>query len=273
MQGLETQITDTYLLAKIDRITLAIPASKVMHIGQKPSLKQIPQADEAVFGVMQFRERVISVIDLRTFLGLSSILELNTEMVAMLERRKQDHIDWLKELERCIESGDEFTLALDPKACKFGKWFYSFKTEDKSLQMLLNQFELPHNTIHGIAQKAIKLLKEGSQQEAMELIQSTREHELATMLRLFEQFEHAYTESQQSLVVVTRVGSDLYGLLVDSVQSVQRFEPISKDEHPSGDVSNALKEYGNEVFLHNDKIVYELLPERVMEQVVGFEQM
>lgn len=260
---------ETYLVIQIDSIQFAVPASQVLHITQMPHIKKIPQSHFAIPGVIKFRDSVVSVIDLRTFLGYNSLVDQAKEMEDMLEQRKSEHIAWLKELERCVKEGDEFKLGLDPTQCKFGKWFYSYKTENKSLQLLLSRFDQPHKTIHGIAEKSLELVKNGRQSEAMALINATRNKELKLMIELFADFEEAYMELNRGLVVVMWVGSQTIGFSVDSVSSVQRFKPLTDEHEMNQNVSNALKEYGEALFLHEGQIVYELRPERVSEEVTG----
>jgi purine-binding chemotaxis protein CheW len=260
---------ETYLIAQIDQITFAVPASQVLHISRVPRIKKIPNADPSISGTISFRDTVISTINLRHFLGYETLEKQAADMSEMLNQRKSEHIHWLNEFERCIKSGEEFSLQTDPTLCKFGKWFYSFKTDNKSLQLLLQRFEGPHNTIHGIAKKAFKLVEEDRKDEAIALVEATKSKELQIMIGLFDEFEKAYEELTRSLVVVLWAGSQTVGFTVDSVSSVIRLRPISNDEKLDVSVSNALKEYGEYVFLHEDKIIYELRPETVTEAITG----
>lgn len=260
---------ETYLLALIDSITFAIPASQVLHISRLPKIKKIPNADPAISGTISFRNSVISTINLRYFLGYETLEDQAKEMTIMLEKRKEEHIAWINEFEHCVKNDLPFSLQLNPMLCNFGKWFYSFKTENKTLQLLLNRFEQPHNIIHGIAAKAFALVEKDRKDEALALIEQTRNKELKTMIALFEEFEKTFEEMTRSLVIVIWAGSQTIGFTVDSVKSVIKLSPISEDEIKDSSVSHALKEYGDYVFLHEGQIIYELRPETVSLAITG----
>lgn len=260
---------ETYLLAQIDSIQFAIPASQVLNISRLPRVKKIPNADPSIAGTIRFRDTVISVIELRHFLGYETLSHQSSEMGLILEARKKDHIEWLNKLEYCINTGEEFTLQTDPTKCNFGKWFYSFKTKNKTLELLLSRFEQPHNAIHNVAQIALDLVGKGQKEQAIALVNEKKDKELKTMINLFDEFDKAYSELNRSLVVVLWAGSQTIGFCVDSVSSVQRLKPLSQDEGLDLNVSNALKEYGEHLFINDNNIVYELQPERVSEIVTG----
>lgn len=260
---------ETYLLAQIDSITFAVPASQVLHISRLPKIKTIPNAAPSISGAISFRDTVISVIDLRHFLGYETMADQANELAKVLKKRKEEHVEWLNELQRCVKQGEEFTLEKDPKKCKFGEWFYNFKTENKALQMLLARFEAPHNAIHGIANKAFDLIDQDRLNDATALIEKTKNTDLKTIITLFDEFEKAYTELNRSLVIVLWSGSQTIGYCVDGVSSVMRLKPLTQEEGLDENVSLALKEYGEHVFIHDGKIIYELQPERISEVVTG----
>ena len=269
MQKKQTLHEETYLLAQVENINFAVPTSQVLNISRLSKLKTIPNAAPSISGAISFRDTVISLIDLRHFLGYKTLSEQTKEMVESLEQRKEDHINWLNTLEHCIINGEDFSLQTDPKKCKFGQWFYSFKTDNKTLQLVLSRFEQPHNAIHNVAIKALEMVENGQKDEAIALVKAKRNTELKTMIELFDEFEKTYAEFNKSLVVVLWAGSQTIGFCVDGVSSVQRLSPLTNDDGMDQSVSNALKEYGEHLFLHEGNIVYELQPERVSEVVTG----
>lgn len=275
MSGLHIRtkdLQDTYLLAQIDQLIMAIPASEVIHIGQRPKLKSIPQADQAIPGVMQFRESVVSVIDLRILLGYKPMQQHIDEIHSLMMSRKQDHIDWINELEASVLEERAFQKGTDPTSCAFGKWFYSYETSDKSLEMMLKRFEYPHNQVHATAEKVLSITEEGRKEDALAMIESVRNQEMQTMIKLFDSFSEAFAESMHELVVILQIGSDRYGVTFDKVHSVQRLEPMpEEDRYSDGVTAEALKDFGNEIFLHDGNVVYELIPERLSDFITHME--
>ena len=76
-------------------------------------------------------------------------------------------------------------------------------------------------------------------------------------------------ELNRSLVVVLWSGSQTIGYCVDSVNRVLFMQPITQEDGLDENVSIALKEYGEHLFLHEGNIVYELQPERVSDVITG----
>lgn len=62
--------THTYLTFKIQDVIYGINASSVCEITKLPEIVHVPKMPEAVVGVINLREKLIPVIDLRTRLGL-----------------------------------------------------------------------------------------------------------------------------------------------------------------------------------------------------------
>ena len=72
----------------------------------------------------------------------------------MIDDRKQDHINWVNELERYMVEGGSFKLARDPHQCALGKWYDHFTTDNMSVTNLLKKIEEPHENLHKAADEA-----------------------------------------------------------------------------------------------------------------------
>jgi len=77
-------------------------------------------------------------------------------ILASLTQRWIEHLTWMKNLQMSMLTGEEFKGGLDPHNCKFGKWFYSFKTSDPEFENVLNSMEEPHKSLHHSAEKIMK---------------------------------------------------------------------------------------------------------------------
>lgn len=63
------------------------------------------------------------------------------------------HIKWLDQLRIAAEEDSHFSAQTDHRKCFFGKWFYSFKVTDPSLDSLLKELEPIHERLHASAIK------------------------------------------------------------------------------------------------------------------------
>ena len=192
----------------------------------------LPQVPGHFVGVLSLRDTAISVLDLRTLLGLPSLAEETEEIVQMLTDREQDHVNWLTELKLSVDEGREFKLARDPHQCKFGRWYDPLMADADRLDKLTNgdialhgtlgMFAAPHARIHGIASQVTKLVEDGKAAEAHSLIEQVRDTDLAAMIRLFDRVRNMIRELRSSLIVVLQHDDHQIGVQVDVVDSVVR---------------------------------------------------
>ncbi len=221
---MKTNGTLPYLMAGVKGLQLAISAGYVQEIIRVPQWRTVPKLPSFVRGVINLREKVIPLIDLRLHMNMPSALKEVNEMIEMFSAREQDHIHWLKELEEAIHEKRPFLLARDPAKCAFGKWYYSYKTDDIGFASVLNKFEVPHRRIHSIADIALNYAEHGEFIKAEEIIEQTRTGDLGIVTKLFEEVREAFAQSQKELAVVLSDGEKHLALTVDSVASVEAID-------------------------------------------------
>ncbi len=222
-------------MAVVKGLQLAISAGYVQEIIRVPQWHTVPQLPQYVRGVINLRGKVIPLIDLRLRMNLPSALKEIDEMIEMFFAREQDHIRWLKELEYAIHEKRPFTLERDPTKCAFGKWYYSYKTDDIGFASVMHKFEAPHRRIHSIADIALNYLEHGEFRKAEEIIEHTRTGDLSSVIKLFEEARDAFVQSNKELAVVLTDGEKHLSLTVDSVESIE-----SIDENKTEEISTVI---------------------------------
>lgn len=101
----------------------------------------------------------------------NTYVAFNSSLDGILADRWIDHLLWIKHLSQSIMTGDEFTGGLDPKACAFGKWYYSYKAMDPEFAELLKGWERPHAQLHRSAEKIVSYLERNDLDGAMKIYQ------------------------------------------------------------------------------------------------------
>jgi len=189
-----------------------------------------------ILGIMQLRDTVLPIVDLRSRLGLTDIKEEVKALEAELLQRKEEHIHWLKTLEESCTTGSRFDLQRDPTQCAFGLWFYSFKTEDAILSNQIAKFEEPHNRIHGLADRCLGMTAKGDREAAQREIDTAREIDLSDMIQLFDTTVREIRERSHQMVVILRGDKENLGLAVDKVESVATVDSEHEDPRPLQDL-------------------------------------
>jgi chemotaxis signal transduction protein len=221
-----------YLLFYLGDEIYAISAEFVREMLLTPSLTALPGADADVRGVINLRGTVVKVVDLRRRLGMKPLVEVIQSFDNMLQLRKQDHINWLNELEDCIRERRDFKLATNPHECQFGRWYYGFKTNNGVLAKFLPRFEDPHNTIHKTAMEALAELHKGEPDRALSIIEERRDTALAEMIHLLDNITQLLRETNTEITVVLSSNGKPQAVTVDRVLSVERISAEDMQDPP-----------------------------------------
>ncbi|WP_124066808.1 chemotaxis protein CheW [Clostridium sp. E02] len=230
---MENGIKYPYILFKIADSTYCINSKHIATIVQLPEYSEIPSSPDNVTGMFKYRDRVIQMLDLRITLGLKPISEECKEFEQMIDARKQDHIQWVKELERFINEGGSFNLAKDPHQCALGKWYDSFTTDNAAVIHHLKKIEEPHCKLHKAAEEAemcMKNCKECQREECLFVILSKVKNEsMPTILKLLDQTKELF-QSTLFKEMVLILDDTNWGIVVDEILAVEDLNILSYRE-------------------------------------------
>lgn len=183
-------------------------------------------------GVTLVRGRLLPVVDVRVRFGLpTSAAELDA-LVRLLDAREQDHRAWLAELEASVREQRPFGLATDPRRCKFGQWYYGFRSDDAVVRGELAKFEEPHARIHALADVVAARAADGRLDEALALVERARRGVLAELIELFERTRAVLREQHREIGVAVRTAAGAVVLAVDSAEAVTDLDAIPGDADP-----------------------------------------
>jgi len=220
---MEEYLDQPWVIFSLKKETYAVPSGFVKSMVAMPEVVEVPNVPPYVRGVINLRGQVTPITDLRHRLGMPSYLDKIQRQIEMLSAREADHLHWLNELKSSVEEERPFALATDPHKCKFGQWYDSYKPKSFEEGQFLAKFVTPHKRIHGVAARVKAYVEGGEVDKAHELIERTRENELAEMIELFEQFrEMTRRQASQEIAVVLEHDSKRTAVAVDSVDGVEK---------------------------------------------------
>lgn len=245
---------EQYLIFETSSNKIAINLEYVLEVIRIPKWTPYPNANDYIKGIFNLRNKIIPLIDFRKLLGYNSFDDENNQLIETLKLREQDHINWLNELENSVNENREFTLTTDPKKCKFGVWFYSFKSENSSIDLFLKEFEEPHNKIHALAHKVSDLIKANRKDEAIKIVNDAKAKELKRMLNLFSELYNMIRNSSKEFVVIIQTDNGIKSFTVDKIDQIIRVE-----EGEISTLDNAeLKGTAKEVIKRDNDIILKL---------------
>jgi purine-binding chemotaxis protein CheW len=200
-----------------------VPVQSLREIIRYPEVSTIPNTPSWMRGMACHRERVLPLIDLRQLLGWSSLVADNQAVCDLMSQRRQDHINWLRELDASLAENREFRLATDPHKCAFGRWYDSYRADNAWVAGLLKLFDEPHQRIHATAIDVQQLRQQNQPEAARRRIEETRQTVLGKMLELFDRFAPLVAERTREIVLVFEAETTHIGFVADKVLELCAF--------------------------------------------------
>ncbi|MBI3794680.1 MAG: chemotaxis protein CheW [Nitrospinae bacterium] len=226
MDGLDFPYT-TFRLA--DRL-FGLESSYVHEMLVLPELAHVPTAKEHIRGVINIRGKVILVVDLRKMMRMATVTEDTENLIELLGKREQDHLNWIAELENSIKERREFKLTTDPHKCAFGKWYDAYKAKNVMMENHLKKFDAPHKRIHALGTEAVALAKDQKYDDALALVARERMGTLSLLVNLFAEAKTLLRETMREIVIVLGNGENSIGVSVDNIESVEHLKEGSIED-------------------------------------------
>lgn len=216
-----------HLIFRVKSSLYAVNCENVSSIIQYAGCENIPQSTPETPGIILFRGKAVPVLDLRTVFGQISVDQEQREFMEMLDLRKEDHIHWVRELERCVETEERFTLATDPHQCAFGKWYDSYTTDINTVMFHLRKIREPHDQLHQAALDVARCKQnhdECRREVCLKVIlQQAQEQHMPRVLRLLDEAKKLFSENHRQMLIVLGEAAPI-ALLVDEVVSAELLE-------------------------------------------------
>lgn len=211
---------------------VAIHASVLQEMFVLPEVRRPPGCAPHQRGLVDLRGTVLPAFDLRVSLGLESAQAEMEALVELLRQREQDHRAWLDELGRSVAERRPFGLATDPRKCRFGQWYYAYRTDDPVLRGELVRFEEPHVQIHALALEVEKLKGSGRFEDAQRRIEEARRGILVELIERFTRLRSSVREQHKEIGVCARVDGRAAVFIVDRAEAVAEIEPFAREDDP-----------------------------------------
>ncbi len=252
----------------------AVNSGYVVAIDTAPdNLTEIAYSSGYIRGVMEFRNGVIPLADMRILMGIRSIQAEEKEFMDMLEGRKQDHINWVETLRQSVLNGSAFVLATDPHKCAFGRWYDNYETDNATIRFYLNKIDEPHQALHACADDVLKckMACEHCSREICSKIalKKAMEEYMPTIVALLEDMKQVFSGNFRGMSVILQNGDKSVGLLVDEVSGVEELEFLKEVEYKIENPTE--KELVNEVArrLTDDQMVLVLDGEATVDLITA----
>lgn len=257
------------ILFKIGKMTCAVDGASVISIQRMEQFTLTPHTPDEIFGSINFRDHIISILDLRTVFGLPTRIKEYSDFTKMLDQRKQDHIKWVNTLKESVRNNTPFPLATCPHQCAFGKWYDKYNNPNKKIMFHLDRIREPHNKLHYAAVEVAKIQEkdcpeEEKKEQIQNILRQVENEYMVTVVGLLDSAKTIFKDIYQTMLIVLD-GVEPIAIAVDEVIAVTNLEEVA--------VEKKSLMYGSIVkrFLKgktDDDIIYHLNHEALFQKIM-----
>jgi len=223
-QQQETQLLS--IIFELDNNLFSVDSSRISSIMRLPDTRPVPNTPPAIRGVARHMSSSIAILDLRVALGMEPLERRYHEFCAMIDSRKQDHINWVSALERTVHEGAAFRLATDHHKCALGQWRDQFESDVQEVNFQLRRLDGPHARLHHCAQDILQRQRRpGTEQEQIDIYQHAKTEYMPMVLSLLDNTKNVFRMSVFREMLLVLAGRRV-GVAVDKVLAVEPITPI-----------------------------------------------
>jgi methyl-accepting chemotaxis protein len=110
------------------------------------------------------------------------------ELKDKLREMQVIHYKWVDALRESVRKREKFVGELDPEACLFGQWYYSYKQPYQELDSLFKSLEEPHKKLHESGRLVAQAVELGNYAEAEKLSLRVRQDILPQLMGIYDPF-------------------------------------------------------------------------------------
>ncbi len=166
---------------------------------------------------------ITSELNLKEIEYLNEHVADNSKGLVFIEQKRNDHLKWVNELSKAVDLETEFTGALDPRECGFGKWLYGDEVaniENATLHELINNTEDIHSALHEEARIINEFISRSEIEEArahfhdnIVPLLSSVDDELKIVSEYYEAESEKYRTEIESIIVKSERTTLIIGII------------------------------------------------------------
>lgn len=221
----ETEITYPHVIFRLCNELFSISGKYVSSIQQFPDkLIQVPHVPDYVRGTFSYLGKTISLVDLRALFGWPTVEEEYQKFSEMIDHRKQDHLNWVRTLEECLEENKAFPLATDFHQCALGRWRDRYETQSDAIAHHLKKIDPPHRELHAMALEAMKCSQDcencAREECQKKVLKRMTDQLVPQIIALLDEAKDMFKDIEYREMVLVLNGERPVSLLVDDVIAV-----------------------------------------------------
>ena len=156
------------------------------------------------------------------------------DFFALMDKKLQEHLDWLSSLQDSVINGVEFNLATDSNQSEFYKWYDKFKdslkTHDATLVLEVAKFDKPYKAVYKAGLDALNMAKKGNKDAAIKIINEIKNTDSQQLISIFSSVKDIYANSKKEiLLVLGETEQESISLAVDEVVAIEHIFEVDEE--------------------------------------------
>lgn len=220
-QGSSMEVITFYVAAT----QYATPVAAVRYIEQdKRKTTRIEVNDKLGAEVTTYQGKPVPIYDFADLMGCEAEYKANLKLLQILQGREKEHIDWVSNLEYSLKNGTPFTLPRDASQCDFGKWYSTYVAEDELLADILEDFDGPHQRLHGLADTLLNLCKDGEKEKALSILEVEKNRTLNKLLALFAAAKDRLENITRPILLYIHTKRKMIAVRLNAISDIRTFD-------------------------------------------------
>lgn len=211
----------SYLLFCVGGRIFSIKTTDIVKIQKADSsILALPDMPTHIRGSLKTTDGLFSVMDLRQLFGWKTTRQEFRELSEMIDARKQDHINWVRELKKSYMSKIPFELPKNQHNCALGIWRDNYMSTSSVTQHLLARLDMPHGKLHKLAYDVLK--DDAHSSSVMDEIETVW---MPSVLKILDEIKIQFQEQVTREIFILIHGEINLAITADTVLCI---EPIQK---------------------------------------------
>lgn len=210
----------------------AVSSNCTQGIAREPDdITAVPDTKPYVSGIIKLRGNVVTLIDLRTVLGMRTTEEAYREFAAVIEKAENAHRNWVGELCRCSDARCAFNLEKDPHNCEFGRWYDRYEAPVEQVRKRLEKIREPHETLHRLGSEFEREM--GRPEPRAERLSSIKQRATDLQRKIIAEMDasrDAFKDNYRTMIIELLLpNQQRVALVVDEIVGVEHIGEVFSD--------------------------------------------
>lgn len=197
-----------------------VPIESVAEMTQVEALYPISGAPSWILGMMQLRDSVVPILDLRLRLGFPRLIDELEALSCQIMRHRDDHLEWIDAVAASQLRRDASSGPRPSRSCGLRVWMDGLGPDEDFAIGTSDRLRGPDERLHGLVESSLDRSALGDGEGARRLLERARGGELKELLQGFDGAMRELESRGRQMVVILQGEEEDLAVAVDHIDSV-----------------------------------------------------